>query len=192
MPSQIAAFVERLAQSRINLNKGASLQLHSQKRRDSLRELVEHYFNTVRPCVIGAPEQDPDVGSVDTVMQELLVLCHKHGSVKRYQALMLKARKGLIALDARLVSSPLLPANQNHPNHIDAMIIETLNQIVPSAALSYKQALGDLESGRRLHGEAPQPISGKPCAKRSIISLLILMSLRCLDTNNRQKLMDLR
>lgn len=155
MPLQIAAFLEQLAQSRKDLSKGSSLQLHSQKRRDSLRELVEHYFNTVRPCFIGASEQDPDVGSVDTVMQELLVLCHKHGSIKRYQAMLLKARKGLIAIDARLVSSPPITAIPTHPNHIDEMIIETLNQIAPSAALSYKQALDDLGADRRLSWRGP-------------------------------------
>ncbi len=155
MPSPIVRFIFQLAQARKDLNRVTSPQLNSQERRDSLRSLVEDYFNRIRPCLINASEQDQEVGNVDNLMQELLVLCHKRGSVKRYQTLLSKARKGLIDLDARLVTSPIGDENPAPENVVDAMIIETLNQIVPSAALSYKQSLQDLQSEQRFSWRGP-------------------------------------
>ncbi len=155
MPSQVPDFVFQLAQARKDLNKVTSPQLHSKKQRDSLRTLVEDYFNTIRSCLMGASEQDQDVGDVDDLMQELLVLCHKRGSVKRYQALLSKARKDLIALDARLVALPSSVENSRRDSGVDSMIIETLNQIVPSAALSYQQALQDLLADQRFSWRGP-------------------------------------
>ena len=155
MPSPITAFILQLAQARKNLNRVTSPQLHSQKRRDSLRGLVEDYFNNIRPSLISASEQDQEVGNVDNLMQELLVLCHKHGSVKRYQTLLSKARKALIGLDARLVVFPIGSEGLGSDNSVDTMIIETLEQIVPSAALSYKQALQDLQTDERYSWGGP-------------------------------------
>ncbi len=155
MPSRIAAFILQLAQMRKDLNSIASQQLNSQKRRDALRGLVEDYFNNIRPSLISASEQDQDVGNVDNLMQELLVLCHKRGSVKRYRTLLSKARKALIGLDARLLVSPIGSENIDPDNSVDTMIMETLEQIVPSAALSYKQALQDLQADERFSWRGP-------------------------------------
>ena len=155
MPSALADFVLRLEKSRTELNTVKSPQLHSQKRRDDLRQLVELYFNIIRPSLIEAQEQDTDVNDVDLLMQEILVMCHKHGAVKRYQALLSKARKGLITLDARIVATPILSSTQSRINGLDNQIIETLDKIVPSAGLSYRQALVDLESDARYSWRGP-------------------------------------
>ena len=155
MSSLLPNFVLKLEQARKDLNRVTSPQLHSQKRRNYLRTLVEDYFNAIRPCFMGASEQDQDVGDVDDLMQKLLVLCHKRGSVKRYQTLLSKARKDLIALDSRLVALPSSDENPHPDNGVDLMIVETLNRIVPSAALSYQQALQDLQSDQRLSWRGP-------------------------------------
>lgn len=155
MPLKLPDYIRGLEQTRKELNKVNSPQLNSQKRRDSLRILVEKYFNDIRPNLMGASEQDEDVSKVDEIMQELLVLCHKRGSVKRYQILLSKARKGLIVLDARIVAS-LETSNKNmEANKADILIIQTLNQFIPSAALSYQQALIDLEADQRNSWRGP-------------------------------------
>lgn len=155
MSSLLPNFVLKLEQARKDLKKVTSLQLNSQKQRNSLRTLVEDYFNTIRPCFMGASEQDQDVVDVDDLMQKLLVLCHKRGSVNRYKTLLAKIRKGLIALDSRLVALPNSDENHHPNNGVDLMIIETLNRIVPSAALSYQQALQDLQADQRLSWRGP-------------------------------------
>lgn len=155
MPSVLADFVSHLASARKDLGKITSPQLNSQRRRDSLRSLVEEYFNSIRPSVVRPEEQDPEVASVDDFMQELLVMCHKRGSVKQYQTLLSKARKVLIAVDARLVASPHANNTTLASGTIDNMITDTLDRIVPSAALSYRQALIDLQTDQRLSWRGP-------------------------------------
>jgi len=155
MGSLLPNFVLKLAQARKDLNKVPSLQLQSQKQRKYLRTLVEDYFNTIRPFFIGASQQDQNVVDVDAAMQKLLVLCHKRGTVKRYQTLLSNARKGLIAIDSHHVALACLDENANHDNRVDLKIIETLNRLVPSAALSYQEALQDLQIDHRLSWRGP-------------------------------------
>ena len=155
MPGVIPDFVLKLEQARKDLNKVTSPQLNSQERRDSLRSLVEEYFNSIRPNLLGASEQDEDIGNVDTFMQDLLVLCHKRGGVKTYQSLLSKTRKSLIVLDTRMVMSTSSGIDPQALDSVDTMIIETLSQVVPSAALSYQQALTDLEADQRLSWRGP-------------------------------------
>ncbi len=155
MSSQLPNFVLKLEQARKELRKVNTPQLQSQTRRDTLRVLTEEYFNLIRPSIMSASEQDEDVGHVDDIMQELLVLCHKRGSVKRYESLLKDARKDLILLDARIVASPSTEVNSQTESPVDLMIIQTLNQIVPSAALSYQQAMQDLQAEQRLSWRGP-------------------------------------
>lgn len=155
MPGIIPDFVQRLELARKDLNRVNSKQLHSQKRRDFLREIVEEYFNDIRPKLKSASEQDEDVRNVDALMQELLALCHKRSNVKLYQAQLSKTRKGLILVDARIVASPRGSTEPQVDNILDTMILETLTQIVPSAALSYQQALLDLQAQQRFSWRGP-------------------------------------
>ena len=155
MPVSVPDYVRGLEQARKELNKANSPQLNSQNRRNSLRTLVEEYFNDIRTVLMGASEQDEDVANVDKLMQELLVLCHKRGSVKRYQTLLSKARKGLIVLDARIVASPGTANTNQVANNADILIIQTLNQFIPSAALSYRQALLDLQADQQFSWRGP-------------------------------------
>lgn len=155
MPSLLHDFVKKLEQARKGLNKIASPQLHSQRQRNYLRTLVEEYFNVIRSSFMGASEQDQNIIYVDDLMQKLLVLCHKRGSVKQYKTLLSNARKSLIALDSRLVALPSVGENGYPENRVDLTIIETLNRIVPSAALSYQQALQDLQTDQRLSWRGP-------------------------------------
>lgn len=155
MSGVLPGFLADLDREKRVLRHVTSSQLHSQKRRDVLRELVEHYFDAVRPAIIGPAEQDEDVAAVDDAMQELLVLCHKKGSVNSYLRLLDSARKRLIQVDARVVARPALEQDPQIGDAVDLRIIETLRDLVPSAALSYQQALQDLQCQQRLSWRGP-------------------------------------
>ena len=155
MPDNVPDFILRLEQARKDLNKVNSSQLNSQKRRNYLRKLVEGYFNEIRPSLQRASEQDQDIGNLDTLMQELLALCHKRGTVKLYQALLSKTRKGLINLDTMIIATKKIGVDMQVENTVDAMILQTLAQIVPSAALSYQQGLNDLRAEHRFSWRGP-------------------------------------
>lgn len=155
MSLTIPDFVGLLDGERKELRHVTTPQLHSQKRRDALRILIEGYFKEIRPQVIADSSQTQEVSSIDGSLQELLLLCHKHGSVKKYINILNNARAVLIKLDARLVTS-YAPVSAPHVGDtIDASIIRTLTSIVPSAAFSYEQALYDLQADTRLSWRGP-------------------------------------
>lgn len=155
MSAGVPDFVKKLEDTRKDLNKVNSQQLNSQKRRNSLRAIVEEYFNEIRPRLQRASELDKDIREVDAHMQELLVLCHKRGRVRLYQSLLSKIRKCLILIDARIITSSCQDADPKIIGAVDNMILRTLTQIVPSAALSYQQALLDLQIEHRYSWRGP-------------------------------------
>ncbi len=155
MATNLQAFIQEVEDARRGLNKAKGQQLHSQKQRDRLRLLVERYFNDVRPSVVSEQEQSDAISRVDSDMQELLSLCHKRGSANSYQKLLAGAKSGLISMDAQVVSSSALAANKQKLESVDLQIVATLQSIVPSAALSYQQAVSDLQSASRMSWRGP-------------------------------------
>jgi Predicted pPIWI-associating nuclease len=155
MGQVLRTYFQDVDKARKELNKVRGQQLQSQKQRDELRLLVERYFSEVRPSVVSDQEQNDAIKQVDDDMQELLVLCHKRGSIKSYRQLLKNAKSRLIAIDAQVVSSAVLPRNEQKLNAVDAQIVSTLQSIVPAAALSYQQALSDLQLDSRLSWRGP-------------------------------------
>ena len=155
MAQSLRALIQEVENARKGLNKVKGQQLHSQKQREGFRALVERYFNDVRPSVVSQQEQSDAISRVDADMQELLALCHKHGSAKSYQQLLAGAKSGLIAIDARVVSSAALAENKQEIDVVDLQIVGTLQSIMPSAAISYQQAISDLQSEYRLSWRGP-------------------------------------
>ncbi len=156
MSISLKEFIQEVDSARKALNKEKSKkQLHSQKVRDSLRLIAENYFNLVRPSLIDIGRQDPDVAEIDWRMQELITLCHKKGSVTKYQSILAEAKSALIAVETRALVSPQIGNASTSISEVDNAIIDTLSRLLPSAELSYHQALLDLESNSRLSWRGP-------------------------------------
>ncbi len=156
MEVSLKAFIQEIDAVRKALNKDKpKKQLHSQLRRDELRAIAEKYFNIVRPSQLDVGQQDPDVAEVDRLMQQMISLCHKKGAVTKYQSILFEARRGLIAVEARALVSPRIGDASSGTSKVDTAIIDTLEKLVPSAALSYRQALRDLETEDRLSWRGP-------------------------------------
>jgi len=154
MASHVTSLIADLEKERRELNRVTGNQLHSKKAREGLRELVERYFNEVRPQIDETSTPEAHIQGVDTAMQALLVLCHKHGSVNKYKELLRTAKGHLIHLDTGLVTSGgRTDADAKSP--LDSRIITTLRALVPSAALSYEQAISDISGAERLSWRGP-------------------------------------
>lgn len=153
MPSHVTVLLVDIERERKALNHVAGTQLHSSTSRSSLRAIVERYFNDVRPLLTDNTQPGLHIESVDRIMQELLTLCHKRGTVRKYKELLKQAKTYLISLDSRLVSAS--HGNGRVRTDIDTQIITTLRTLLPSASLSYEQALTDLGSEQRLSWRGP-------------------------------------
>lgn len=152
--ASLRVYIQEVEKARTELNKVRQEQLHSQKRRDELRLLVEKYFNEIRPSLFGRQEQNDLIKQVDDNMQRLLVLCHKHGSVKTYQSILKDLKRDLIAVDSRHIMADTIVAKQEL-SIVDNQIISTLNAMVPAAALSYQQAAIDLKVESKFSWRGP-------------------------------------
>ena len=95
------------------------------------------------------------IRAVDEAMQLLLALCHRHGSVGQYKKHFADAKEGLIAVDALLLSTAGTSNTTPSNDAAELRIIETLRMLVPSAALSYQQAMIDLALNERLSWRGP-------------------------------------
>jgi hypothetical protein len=155
MATALTEFIAEIDRARRSLNAVSGKQLHSQRQRDGLRGIVERYFNEVRATISGQVGDDDRTRSVDEVMQLLLALCHRRGTVRQYKRLLASAKDGLIAVDALLLSMAGAPNLALRNDEADARIIRTLQMLVPSAALSYQQAMADLAANERFSWRGP-------------------------------------
>jgi hypothetical protein len=154
MPSHVTVLLADVEHERKALNKVQGNQLNSAASREALRTLVERYFSEIRPLVFERSPSAEHLSAVDSAMQELLTLCHKRGSVQKYKDLLREIKANLIHLESHLISSPSDP-NANVRTDQDAKIVTTLRALLPSAALSYEQALEDLKQPERLSWRGP-------------------------------------
>lgn len=155
MAQILKSYIQDVEKARSKLNRVQGKQLRSQKDRDDLRLLVERYFSEVRPSVVSEQEQNETIKQIDDSMQELLVLCHKLGSIKRYRQILTDAKQHLITMDALVVATAVRIANNRELDMVDSQIIDTLKSIVPSASLSYQQAIAELQTNTRLSWRGP-------------------------------------
>ena len=156
MSAHITSFIADVEKSRKALSSLNGAQVNSEKTRGSLRALAERYFSDIRPTLIDQSEDQGHIAAVNTAMQKLIEQCHKRGRASVYIDLLREAKKHLIQLDSKQISSQISSgADQQEKTPADVRIITTLRALVPSAALSYEQALLDLASPERLSWRGP-------------------------------------
>lgn len=153
MPSVVSPLLIALDRERRALAKASGAQLWSVAARNALRGLVESYFNEVRPKLLGKSREGVDLGGIDASMQGLLSLCHKSGSVQKYRDLLKDVKAHLVRLDGQLISTAA--TGHSGGTELDARIVMTLRALLPSAALSYEQALRDLQQAERFSWRGP-------------------------------------
>lgn len=154
MASHVTSLLADVERERRALNQVSGLQLQSAAARSSLRQLVEKYFNEVKPQLVHSPGAEVHIAAVDAAMQELLTLCHRKGAVGKYKTALRTIKQNLVQLDSRLVTAPVQSAASERSS-VDHRILVTLKALLPSAALSYEQALLDLASPERLSWRGP-------------------------------------
>lgn len=152
MASFVTALLGDVERERKSLNAVRSPQLHSSQARASLHDLAEKYFRDIRPALEGPASASDHRDAVDAAMQELLALCHKHGSVAKYKELLRRAKAHLIHLDTGLIARR---QGGGIRSESDIRIVTTLRALLPSAAASYEQALSDLDEDTRLSWRGP-------------------------------------
>jgi len=154
MAQVIRDLIANIESARKQVSKGQSVQVRSQKEMQSLRHIVDFYFRDARPSFLSHASSSDFVEEIDSKMQDLLECTHKQTMRSVLKKKLSSIRKKLIQLDGYslvLVSTDSSTA----ADLLDRRIIETLQRLIPSAGLSYEQAILDLSQSDRKSYRGP-------------------------------------
>jgi predicted ABC-type transport system involved in lysophospholipase L1 biosynthesis ATPase subunit len=138
---------------RAALKRNPSLFIRVASLREQIRAIVQSYFRVVRPQLIDLEIPPTMVEQLDDINQSILSLSAKVNRTTSYTS-RLNSLDDLrtdvsIAAEIRSASRGMAEATRL-PTAAEASILATLEQIVPSTALSYKQVLLDLGDKQRI------------------------------------------
>jgi len=124
--------------------------------RGAAKSIVQQYFRQTRPYLTGIQFPADQLSGLDAEMQSLLRLSNGKNRKQSYLGLLKRTRRHLQNIEAarevRLgeASVVLSATNPARLSSVEGRILNTLNQLIPSAAASYQQAILDLASSDRL------------------------------------------
>jgi len=124
-------------------------QLNIAKTKEEVRTFVYDYFKEFRPAYIAAERLETDLEKADSTMQELLRYTQRRTLVSAYKYILKDISAALHELELKSIASIIDAKSDISDNKQDRQILDTLEKINPSAALSYSQALRDLQDRDR-------------------------------------------
>lgn len=154
MAQGLRDFIADVERVRKQVSIGQSIEVTSQKQRTQLQQLVDCYFRDVRPSVLSHTASSDFINEIDIEMQDLLVCSHKRTKRSLLKKKLSSVKKKLIQLETYNVVL-VGRGSSSALDLVDERIIEILQRLLPSAALSYEQALLDLAGPQRKSWRGP-------------------------------------
>jgi hypothetical protein len=119
---------------------------------DGARQIVQEWFRSIRTTLTLSGIEDDNLLPIDELMQELLRLAQVRSTKTSYLANLRQAKKLLSTIEvqrevAAAAQSNSTPAIEMRPSEV--RIVQMLDELVPSAALSYRQGIRDLSQSDR-------------------------------------------
>ncbi|KAB2968018.1 MAG: hypothetical protein F9K18_03460 [Thermoanaerobaculia bacterium] len=135
------------------IKKGAAVNVNDQASKDRAIAIARRYFESVRPELIERRVDGAEIDRLDAEWQDLLRLAHGNNARRSYLGTLARIRKGLTNLSVSLivfpnaaeVSTPMRASAGNQ----EALLLATLDELIPSAAASYRQGIADLDAPTR-------------------------------------------
>jgi hypothetical protein len=133
-----------------------SINVNTSSLKSQAKELVQFYFRQARPTLRPLGFSEESLGVVDGEMQEVLRLSNGNNRKSYYTDHLKRIDSERTALDSErevLLSRKAVAAATAVPivrSSVEQAILTTLQQVVPTAALSYEQGCRDLEEGSRI------------------------------------------
>lgn len=143
--AQLDAFASALARSQ-------AVNVNAQGLRDSAKEIVQSYFRVVRPDLINIGFSEEELSGLDSEIQALLRLAQGRNAKRSYLQALKRIRELRFVIETqrefRLGEQGVDKQRDTQTSSIEQRIVDTLHGLVPTAALSYEQALLDLNIER--------------------------------------------
>jgi hypothetical protein len=119
--------------------------------RDSIKtfaiETASYYFNHTRPTIVNNQGETDVIRKYDSHWQQLIRLAHGNNPKSSYLRI-IKILKDL-SKELSIATISQVPIRKENP-YAETLLIKTLEEIIPSAAQSYKQGLEDLNQTDRV------------------------------------------
>jgi hypothetical protein len=133
------------------VGRSRATHINTQALKDDAKGLVQRYFRIVRPELEQIGVDESALVGADLEMQALLGLANARNRKSSYGAVLKNARARLDELEV-LREMRLGQTSLEAPIHSETeqQLLGTLQRLVPTAALSYQQALNDLREPARL------------------------------------------
>jgi len=149
--SHLISVRERLKRVKSLLNRASAKQVQAQSIVTASKNLVNHYFNDVRPIFCSNGLDDESLGGLDNWTQQLLELTQKSSLKSKYDRIVKSIEQELNGIEIALVTATVEPqvVSTIKLDGKEQRITSTLSGLVESAALSYEQACLDLRDNKR-------------------------------------------
>jgi hypothetical protein len=144
------SLLESLAGVDRAIGRVIAVNVNTTTARDSAKALTQDYFRLTRPDLIAVGLAEADLESLDSQMQRLLQLANGRNAKQSYTRLLREIRTTVQAVE---LTREYRLGERRHSGRssgsvlasdVETKIISTLKKLLPSAALSYEQALRDL------------------------------------------------
>lgn len=155
MIEQVRTLQEKVNDLQVELRKIKSKQIYQARITGASKDIVDIYFRQIRDLLANARVDASVISELDASAQSLLIATHKRTTRGIYKKKVSSIRNLLVEAEKLSLLAIGDSSRQFQLDTTDARIIDTLKRIVPSAALSYEQALGDMQSPDRLSWRGP-------------------------------------
>lgn len=129
--------------------KVRSKQLNSQEIKNGIRSFVQYYFRDFRADYIQNGRSENDLSITDAHMQDLLRCAQKRTLMSICKRAMKEITTALHELELKSIMPVLSEKDITSDDIRYSKVLDTLQKINSSAALSYEQALRDLNDSNR-------------------------------------------
>jgi len=136
------------------VSKTRTVDLNTRAAKEAARSLSQLWFREVRSSLRIVAISDEQLSDIDSEMQKLLRFTQGRSRTDGYRKSLRKVRRLIdemevtreVALASLIVDQPIEATATN----FEVSLIDTLEKLVPSAALAYRQALSDLRDPARV------------------------------------------
>lgn len=147
----VAALIVKVDAVAKTVRASNGAQIFSGSTKAQLHELATEYFSSVKPI---AEQNNGGSSSLDHAFQEIHLISRKNPTKKRCLDLLKEAKRGLVECEVAAMSQSSKHL-AGHRTRTDELIVQSLDDICPSASLAYQQALVDLGQESRMSWRGP-------------------------------------
>lgn len=137
-----------------HIDQASTVNINANSLRAEARDVAQRYFRQARPLLadLGLHEQ---LDILNAAFQALIELSDRPNAASSYKKQIKVIRKLMPKISSRIELNQGVVVKADENNAEDTRLIQTLEGLLPSAALSYRQALIDLADNRRISFRGP-------------------------------------